>query len=164
MNPFLPILLLVATVHAEASSALDWPNLTKETTILIELNRDEPESVVLGDKQKSAEDARKWLEETASRFGPHDPVIIICDNNISISTLLHWYDLITKTHPRTWMVVRSKNERDRFSLLATSAITETDILAYLKLMLDGPNQGNPIKTTFPLFQSAPNLPTGPPNQ
>jgi hypothetical protein len=156
MNPILLVLLLVATVHSEAINALDWPNLTKETPIFIELNRDEPESVVLCGKQKSAEDARKLLEETASKFGPHDPVIIICDSNISISTLLHWYHLTTKTHPRTWMVVRSQNEGDRFSLLATSAITDPDILAHL--------QGNPTKNIFPTFQSIPNLPTGPPSQ
>ena len=53
---------------------------------------------------------------------------------------------------------------DRFSLLATSAITDPDILAHL--------QGNPTKNIFPTptknifptFQSIPNLPTGPPNQ
>jgi len=61
MNPLLLVLLLVATVHAEAINALDWPNLTKETPIFIELNRDEPESVVLCGKQKSAEEARKLL-------------------------------------------------------------------------------------------------------
>jgi len=164
MNPLLLVLLLVATVHAEAINALDWPNLTKETPIFIELNRDEPESVVLCGKQKSAEDARKLLEETASKFGPHDPVIIICESDISISKLLHWYHLTTKTHPRTWMVVRSQNEGDRFSLLATSTITDTDVLAYLKLLLNRQKQGNPTKIIFPTFESIPNLPTGPPSQ
>lgn len=164
MNPLLLVLLLVATVHAEAINALDWPNLTKETPIFIELNRDEPESVALCGKQKSAEDARKLLEETASKFGPHDPVIIICESDISISTLLHWYHLTTKTHPRTWMVVRSQNEGDRFSLLATSTITDTDVLAYLKFLLNRQKQGNPTKIIFPTFESIPNLPTGPPSQ
>lgn len=164
MNPLLLVLLLVATVHAEAINALDWPNLTKETPIFIELNRNEPESVVLCGKQKSAEDARKLLEETASKFGPHDPVIIICESDISISTLLHWYHLTTKTHPRTWMVVRSQNEGDRFSLLATSTITDTDALAYLKFLLNRQKQGNPTKIIFPTFESIPNLPTGPPSQ
>ena len=119
---------------------------------------------MLDGKQKSVEDAHKLLKEPAAKFGPHDPVIIICESNISISTLLRWYHITTKTHPRIWMVIRSQNEGDRFSLLATSTITDTDVLAYLKLLLNGQKHGNPTKIIFPTFESIPNLPTGPPSQ
>ena len=112
MNTLRALLLLICI--AEIVIAKDQP----VTPIIVDIPHQTPTSVNFNGMVKSFPEAELWLQDTSSKFGRLDPVVIRLESNEDIYVAAVFARLALKSHDSVYIALPKRDKEDpKFYLL-----------------------------------------------